>query len=676
MTGYTINMVTLLAIAVASGMVLDSGIVVLDNIIRLTEKGRRVRTAAIFGSDEMGLAITASTMTTIVVFGPLMFVGGIAGIIFRPLAFVIVVTLLTSLLTALMLTPMLASKWLKPQGVGANNQKGIFKTFYFMTEKGFQYVEEAYKQLLNWSLHHRKIIVLLSLVTFFFSMSFMPFISTAFWPDRDGGDIGISFRMEEGTRIEETLKVLELAMGHLDQMIYPEEMRSYAGRVGRTKEGISSAVGFEEGTNAGSLSIKLVDKDKRDRSVWDIAKGVREWFSTVPGISRLNVSTEGSTESAMGGGQKPIALEIQGYDLEKNIEYANELKAIISQIPGTADVSISQKDPRPEILVEVDRKKVSDLGLNVFSIAATLRNYFYGVEATEYRDSGEAFDIVTRFTEADKNNLENLENVPLFTMDGRMVKLKNVAKITESLGPIEIRRKNRQRIVTVGADLYKRSLGEVAADIETEVKRIGIPQGITVDFGGDVEYQREAFLDLTLMLVLGIVLVYMIMASLFGGLRDPFIVMFSVPFAFCGVVITYYITNTPLSLLSFMGLIMLMGIVVNNAIVLIHYILLLRRRGLDLIEAVSDAGKARLRPVLMTTLTTFFAMLPVAVGNKVGSEGWKSLGLTIIGGISFSTLITLLLVPTVYYLFERRKEARVLKKAIIQSDKQTIKTTA
>ena len=662
MFGYTLNMVTLLAIAVASGMVVDSGIVVLDNIVRYIERGRDVKTASVFGANEMGLAITASTMTTIVVFAPLMFVGGIAGIIFKPLAFVVVITLLASLLTALMLTPMLSSKWLKPSMVTSENKTGLFRQFYLITENAFQYTEEGYKRILSWSLHHRKTVVVLAIVVFLSSLSFLPFITTSFFPSRDTGDISISFRMEEGTRIEETLRVLEMAMADIKNIIYPEELRSYAGRVGRTKEGISSAVGFDEGTNVGSLSFKLVDKDKRDRSVDDIAKGLRDWFSNVPGITKLNVTTRSSTDSAMRGGQKPISLEIQGYDLEKNIAFAKQLQEIITQIPGTADVAISQKDPRPEMLVEVDRRKASDLGLNIFSIAATLRNYFYGVEATEYRDSGEAFNIVTRFSESDKNRLENLENVPLFAMDGRMIKLKNVAKIREGLGPIEISRKNRQRIVTVNSDLYKRDLGEVAADIKAEVDKLDVPKGVSIDFGGEVEDQREAFQDLTTMMALGIVLVYMIMASLFGSLRDPFIVMFSVPFAFSGVIIIYFITGTSLSLLSFMGLIMLMGIVVNNAIVLIDYILLLRKRGVELGEAVSDAGRARLRPVLMTTMTTFFAMLPVAVGDKVGSEGWKALGVTIVGGLSFSTLITLVLVPTVYYMFERRKELKALKK--------------
>lgn len=655
MFGYTINLVTLMALAVASGLVVDNGIVVLENIIRHVEKGRNVKTSAVFGANEMGLAIAASTMTTVVVFLPLIFVGGIAGIVFRPLGFVVVITLLASLLTALMLTPMLASRWLIPISVKSRAKQGRFKGFYDLTEKGFELIENTYERILNWSLYHSKTVILLAVTVFLSSLSFTPFISTSFFPDRDTGNVSIRFRLEEGTRIEETTKVLERIMEDINELVHPEELRHYYGWVGESKEGMASAVGFDEGPNVGSLSFTLVDKDKRKRSVNDIARILRERFSRVPGITQVGVTTTSSTESALRGGRKPISLEIQGYDLKENLMFARKVKAVMKKIPGLVDVSISQKEPRPEIWVEIDRKKASDLGLNVLSIAGTLRNYFYGADATEYRDSGSSFDIVTRFTEIDKNSLENLKNAPLLTRDGRIIRLNNVARIIEGVGPIEIERKNRQRIINVGGDLYGRALGEVTADLKAELKKLGRPPGISMELGGEVEEQEEAFRDLTLMLILGIVLVYMIMASLFGSLRDPFIIMFSIPFAFSGVIYIYYFSGANLGLLSFMGVIMLMGIVVNNAIVLINYILLLRKRGLALMEAVTEAGRSRLRPVLMTTFTTFFAMLPVATSNKVGSEAWKALGVTMLGGLSVSTLITLVLVPTLYYMLERRK---------------------
>jgi len=318
------------------------------------------------------------------------------------------------------------------------------------------------------------------------------------------------------------------------------------------------------------------------------------------------------------------------------------------------DVAISQKDPRPELWLRIDREKAASLGLRVSLIAGQLRNYFYGFEATQYRDAGDSFAIFTRLRREDKNNLETLLNVPLTAADGRIIKIRNVVRVEEGSGPIEIERKNRQKIVRVEADLYQRSLGEATTDIKMALAQMDIPLGITTSFGGDVEEQGKAFRELTMLLVLGIVLVYMVMASLFGNFRDPLIVMFSLPFAFTGVLYAFYLTGTTLGIISFMGIIMLMGIVVNNAIVLLDYIHQLQNRGTALFAAVTDGGRSRLRPVLMTTLTTFFGMLPMAVSNNVGAETWNPLGITMLGGLTISTLVTLVLVPTIYYQLEQK----------------------
>ncbi len=405
----------------------------------------------------------------------------------------------------------------------------------------------------------------------------------------------------------------------------------------------------------GHVAIKLVDRDKRSRTAEDIAALLRARVEKIPGISKIHVSAQGAVTSALMGGGKPISLEIQGSNLKENLAFAQEIKTVMKKVPGLVDIELSQKDPRPELWVDVDRRKASELGLNIASIAGTLRNYFYGVEATEFRDAGDRFDIFTRFTEKDKNRLKNLPDVPLVTLDGQMVKLKSIARIIEGEGPIEIERKNRQKIIKVEADTYQRSLGAVTADLKTELARLGTPAGISVSFGADVEEQKKAFRDLTTLLILGIVLVYMIMASLFANLRDPFIIMFSVPFAFSGVLYAYYLTGTSLGIMSFMGIVMLMGIVVNNAIVLLDYIHLLQKRGEPLFQAITHAGRNRLRPVLMTTLTTFFGLLPMATSERVGAEAWNPLGITMLGGLSVSTLVTLILVPTIYYMFEKKK---------------------
>ncbi|MDY6850761.1 MAG: efflux RND transporter permease subunit [Thermodesulfobacteriota bacterium] len=656
--GYTINLISLMALAIAAGLVVDNGIVVLENIIGHIERGGRISTSAIFGASEMGMAITTSTLTTVVIFVPLMFLSGISGIIFKQLGFVMVVTIMASLLTALMLTPMLSSKLIVATPESLKKRAGMLGRLYRFSEKGFEAVEDAYRRVLEWSLEHRKTVILLAVAIFASSVSLVPFLSTSFFPNVDTGEVNINFRLAEGTRIEETNVVVEEIMKNIFEVVKREELEHFYGFDGETKEGIGAALGFDQGPNVGSIGMKLVDRDQRARTVEEVAAALRERVQTIPGLSKIQVRAESGMASVLMGAGKAISLELQGSDLDEVLALAQRLKKVMNKIPGLVDVTISQKDPRPELWVEVDRKKASALGLNIAVIAGTLRNYFYGMEATQFRDAGDKFEIFTRFTEKDKDRLMNLPNVPLITPDGRMVRLKNVARIVDGWGPIEVERKNRQKIVKVEGDLYERSLGEVTADLEAALAGEDIPTGLSVNFSGDVEEQKTAFRDLTMLLLLGIVLVYMVMASLFGNLRDPFIIMFSVPFAFSGVLYAFYLTGTSLGIMSFMGVVMLMGIVVNNAIVLLDYTHLLQKRGQPLFEAVTQAGRSRLRPVLMTTMTTFFGMLPMAVSDKVGAEAWNPLGITMLGGLSVSTLVTLVLVPTIFFMFERRKQAR------------------
>jgi len=656
--GYTINLVSLMSLAIASGMVVDNGIVVLENIMRHIERGGRIRTAAMFGASEMGLAITASTMTTIVVFVPLMFLTGLAGMIFKQLGMTLVVTLLGSLLVALMLIPTLASGLVKTTPKALKQRQGLIGRLYGTSEGAFEALEKFYGNILAWALNHRKTVIVLAGVIFLSSLSLIPFLSTSFFPKVDTGDVSIRFRLPEGSRIEETNKIMEAIIRDINEVVRPEEMRHSYAFDGETKEGIGVALGFDQGPNVGSIGFKLVDRDKRSRSADEIAAALRERVKAIPGLNKIYVRAENPITSILMGGGKPISLEIQGPDLNQLVQIANKIKAKMETVPGVVDIEISQKDPRPELWVEIDRQKATDLGLSVATIATTLRNYFYGMEATKFREAGDNYDIFTRFNERDKNRLSNLPDAPLFTQDGRIIKLKNVARIVQGQGPIEIQRKNRQKIVKVEADIFKRSLGAVTSDIRKSLSSFGLPPGVSIKFGGEVEEQQKVFRDLTILLIMGITLVYMVMASLFGNLRDPFIIMFSVPFAFTGVLYAFYLTGTTLGIMSFMGVVMLTGIVVNNAIVLLDYTHLLQKRGTPLFEAVTEAGRNRLRPVLMTTFTTFFGMLPLAISRSVGAEAWNPLGITMLGGLSVSTLVTLVLVPTIYYLLERRKEGR------------------
>ncbi|MDY6862314.1 MAG: efflux RND transporter permease subunit [Thermodesulfobacteriota bacterium] len=653
--GCTINLVSLLSLTIASGMVVDNGIVVLENISRHMEQGGRIKSSAIYGADEMQMAVMASTMTTVVVFIPLMFVTGLAGIVFKQLGFVVVITLLASLFSAFSMTPMLASQIVTLLHSGTKKDEKIFKNrLFYITENIFEQFENGYQRLLNWALHHTKIVIVSAFIIFLSSLSLIPYLSTSFFPDVDSGDVIIDFRLTEGTRIEETNKVVENIHKDISRVVKPDEFKHSFAFAGQSERGVGVALGFDEGPNFGEIGFKLVDRDRRDRTAKEIAAILREKIEKIPGISKIKVIATNPLNAIMMGGGKPISVEVQGTELDKNLAYAKKIKAVMEKIPGLVDITISQKDPRPELWVEVDREKASSLGLNISMIANTVRNYFYGFEATKFRDAGDDYDIFTRLVKEDKDRLKTLPEVPIVNPQGRMIRLKNIAQINMGEGPIEIDRKNRQKMIKVEADRYKRSLGEVTGDIKKKLKKIGIPEGITIHFGGEVEEQKKAFKDLTILLILGIILVYMVMASLFGSLRDPFIIMFSVPFAFSGVIYAFYLTGVTLGIITFMGIVMLMGIVVNNSIVLLNYIHLLQRRGEQLFEAVTTAGKNRLRPVLMTTLTTLFAMVPMAVSGRVAAEVWNPLGITMLGGLSVSTLVSLVLVPTVYYMLERK----------------------
>ena len=653
--GYTINVISLVSLIIVAGMVVDDGIVVLENITRHVEGGGRIRASAIAGTNEMGMAVTASTLTVVIVFLPLMFVGGFTGIIFKELAFVVFITMLASLFTALSLTPMLSSRWIAPRRSSSGEMKGFWNRLLERSELWFEVLEDGYKRLLDWSLRHRGTVILLALVIFASSLSLIPLLSTSFVPEPDSGDLRIDFRLQEGTRIEETNRVVEEMIKIMDETVRPEEFRHSYGFDGSSESGMGLVLGFDEGPNVGEVGFKLVDRDKRERSAKEIANLLREKIEKIPGLTKLQVTATSHVKVMMMGAARPVSVEILGADMDVNYAFARKLEKAMKGIPGLRDVVISQKDPRPELWVEVDRAKASSLGLNIASIAGTLRNYFYGVEATKFRDAGDNYDIFTRLREEDKDRLKTLPDIPIFTPDGRLVRLKNVARIVDSEGPVEIQRKNRQNIIKVEADTFERPLGDVAADIRAELARMGIPMGISVSFGTDIEEQRKAFRDLTLLSILSIILVYMTLASLYANLRDPLIIMFSVPFAISGVFYAFYLWNIPLDMMTFMGIVMLEGIVAKNAIILLDYTHILRKRGIPIFEAITTAGKNRLRPILMTTLTTIFAMIPMTLSRGVGAEIWNALGITIIAGLSLSTFVTLILIPTVYYMLEKRK---------------------
>jgi len=655
---FTINMVLLMSLTIAVGMVVDDAIVILENIVRHIERGGKPKASAIFGASEMGMAVTASTFTIAVVFIPLIFVSGLTGVFFKVFAIAIVVTILASLFTSLSMTPMLASKWLTSTPGALKNPNGSLARWYKTSQRWLVSLDTGYGNLLTWALNHGKTVVFIAITIFLGSISLIPFLSTAFVPQMDSGDINIAVRMPESTRLEETRDVIDRILKISEQTIKQEELKHIFSFSGQTKEEKICAVGFDEGPNVGQIFIKLVDPDQRKRNAKEIANLLRQKIYGIPGISQIQIKAQDPMTSILMGGQKPIVVEIQGDSLEDCMAFAGKIRDQAKDIPGVIDLSLSQKDDRPEIWVYIDRAKAASLGLTSGAVSGMVRNYFYGQESTKFWDAGDSYELFTRLADEDKNSLDTLMNVPIFTPDGRSIKLGNIARVSEESGPVEIQRKNRQKIVKVEADTFKRELGDVTSDIRKAIDRLGTPPGMSVRFGSDVEEQQKSFGDLTMLLLIGVVLVYMVLASLYGNLRDPLIIMFSVPFGVTGVLLAFFLFRIPLDLMTFMGLVMLSGIVVKNAVVLLDYTHLLLKRGESLFDAVTKAGSHRLRPILMTTFTTIFGMVPMALSRGQGAEFWNPLGITMISGLSVSTLITLVLVPTIFFMLERRKGVR------------------
>jgi HAE1 family hydrophobic/amphiphilic exporter-1 len=417
---------------------------------------------------------------------------------------------------------------------------------------------------------------------------------------------------------------------------------------------MSSAMGGKEGPNIGEAGVKLVRQNFRERSAKQIGNILRKEIEKYPEITKVSVTAGNPIGTALFGGGKPISLEVRGQDIDAAYELALEIKKIFQSVPGTGDVSVSLDLGKPELQAEIDKSKAAFLGVTTSSISDAVKTYFYGKEATVFREKGEEYDIFLRLDESKKKSVRDLREVPLKTMSDKQIKFKEIAVVKEDVGPVEIERINQERVVKVEANIATRTLGEITDEIKSKLENVIVPQGIALRWTGMVKEQKDSFRDLFLLMLLGISLVYMVMAGQFESLLDPFIIMFAIPFAFSGVFIGLLITNNSISLISIIGMIMLVGIVVNNAIVLIDYINILRARGYELFDAIATAGSSRLRPILITTTTTILGLLPLALSTGEGHEIWNPLAWTVISGLTVSTLITLIFVPVLYSIIDHR----------------------
>ncbi len=648
--GWTINIISLSALSVAVGMVVDNAVVVLENIDSYLRRGSRLREAAVLATGEVGLAITASTLTTVAVFVPLIFVKGLSGIYFGQLGGIITITLLASLLCSLLLTPMLASQLLK-DGVAGVGGGWLGRKLFDAGERVLVGLEGGYERLLGVALRSRGLVCLAAFGIFCGSLALFPLIGSEFAPETDSGDLSISFELPLGTRIEETARVSEKIRQRGVELFGAQELLNSRWRCGDSRFGSG-----RQGNHIGSVDFKFVSIERRAYTTREAGRRMLDVLREWPQLGKLSMSTVNRTMGRMMASGKPIVIEVLGHDLEETGRVAAEIKALCDRVPGARDASVSSDEGRPELTVRIDRLKVATLGLNVSDVVETIRTLFYGKEASDYREAENEYWIFMRLVESRRAEVADVLDSEVVLPNGSRVRVDSIAEVVQELGPLDIERKDQQRLVKVEVDYFGRSMGDVAAAIRAAIDReIVLPDATHIEYGGLVKDQAETFRDMLLLTVLGLVLVYMVMAGQFESFKHPFVIFLALPFALSGVLFALLTTGLTFNMFSFIGVILLVGTGVNNGIVLVDYINILRARGEPLADAIRHAGRQRLRPVLITTLTTVFGMLPLALARGEGSESWRPMGVTVIGGLSFSTVVTLVLVPVLYSLLNGRR---------------------
>lgn len=666
--GYTINIFSLMALVIAIGMVVDNAIVVLENITQHIEKGSKPKQAAIFGALEMGMAIAASTATTLVVFLPMLFMGGIVGIMFKQLAILTSVCLIVSLFTALTLTPMLSSKLLKE--APRNGKKQHRSKFYAASEKVFTKIENGYKLLLGWVVFHKSLTIVIAFAVFVLTMIVGKNIGTDYIPDFDAGTVSVVFETEVGTSARQTDSISQQILQIMLEDIPEIANEAAVSIAGQTKTGALTTVGFKEGKNVGTVLCHLTPPDKRDRTAAEIAGAIRDRVESIPQIEKCRVQGGSALAAAVTGNKRPIEIIVSGNDFNQLNAVASDLQEKMQAEKAFTDVATTVDPGKMEVQVIVDKEKASQMALNTAMVGMQVRQNLYGAESGDFSEDGNDYGIVVQYAPEHRNEVNKLKEMQVSNLLGQQIPLSAIADIVESLGPLEIQRQSQQRYVKTTADLNGVSLGEATKTAQEIIDNTEIPDGISVEIGGQVNDQKSSFSSLFLIFFLGIALVYMVMAAQFESMKDPFIILFAIPFTLVGVILAFFVTGITLSVTTFIGLIMLVGIVVNNGIVLVDYTNMLRKRNYPLHDAVMEAGRSRLRPVLMTSLTTILGMLPMAVSNGMGREMYAPLGITIIGGLLVSTLVTLLLVPAMYTSLYHRTLAKDRTTARLKKQRQ------
>ena len=658
--GFTLNTMTFGGLALGIGMIVDAAIVVLENTHRHLHMGKDKMTAAIEGSEEVWSAILASTLTHIAVFIPLLFLSGTASIMFTQLSVVVMFSLAMSLFVAVTIVPVLCSRWLKTPDEEAKDT-GIMASFYRLSERFLETMDEQYRRAIHVALNHRPTVIATAAVLVIAAAIIYPMITVELMPQTDEGEVNINAELSVGTRVERT----EEALLRLEDMVrerVPEAMTiiTNGGGGGNNWNG-GGGGGGGGSTHRGQIRVMLVPRGQRMRTNEQIAIALRRELQGLPGVA-VRANPAGGNNQIMRflsgggnnnqGGSSRLQVEIRGHDLDDARRVAQDVRKVMEDTPGVADVQVGREEGRPEIAVRVDRPKAAMLGMSVGSVATTIQTNVAGTAAAQFRERGNEYPVVVRLREADRQEISDVGDVLLSTPTGQVVPAKNVLAVNREAGPVQIDRKNMERMTRVNAET-EIPISEAVKAVQDRITQVRVPPDFAVGFGSEIEEQARSFQQLQMVLILAVLLVYAVMASQYESLRDPFIIMFSVPVAGIGVVLSLLLTGTSFSMQAYIGIIMLAGIVVSNAILLVDYINTLRRRdGLPIREAVELGGRTRLRPILMTSIATMLGLVPMAIGIGEGGELQAPLARVVIGGLLTSTLVTLVLVPAVYTLFE------------------------
>ncbi len=653
-TGNTLNIISMSALSIAIGMVVDDAIVVLENVSTHLERGEKPSEAAVHGTSEVGISVIASTLTMLCVFLPLTMVSGMAGIMFKQLGWIVSIIMIISTAAALTLVPMLCSKMLSNKPKNGKLHRAIFDN----VEKFLNAISEGYAKIIGWAMRHRKTVIFSALAIFVVVLVLLgPGVKSEYFPHSDEGRLTVSIELPVGTEQTVTGEFAKNFAARLQSEIPEIQVLQY--RYGQASSDNVWGSMQSNGSYIISMNINLGSMEDRERSSAQIADIIRKDLREYPEVKK------GTVSEGMGGvgGAASITLEIFGYDFDETDRIAKEIQGKMLGDENFSQVVLSRDDYTPEYQVDFDRTKLALNGLNSTTAAAAFSAAMNGSVGSYYREEGEEYNIRVIYDKKFRSSVQDIENIIVYTPAGKGVRIKDLGTVVEAKVPPTIERKNRERYITVtGIVSDGHALSEAVDATNAIVKATDIPNNISTEISGDYEDQQSMFKNLIVLMILIVILVYMVMASQFESFMSPFVIMFSVPFAFTGVILGLWATNTALGVMAMIGIIILLGIVVKNGIVLIDYTILMRERGMSVIDASVTAARSRLRPILMTTLTTVLGMVPLAVGQGEGSELWRSLGMTVCWGLTISTLVTLVLIPTIYCSLATAQEKRKARK--------------